>query len=87
VRDGYCKQHHPNAIKARREASDARYREQLARGPWGQLEAANCRIEALTKALHQMCKIADFMPDDVAELLHAEARTALASAAGAVGMG
>ena len=46
---------------------------------------ANSRIEALTKALHRMCKIADFMPDEVAELLHAEARELLASAAGAEG--
>lgn len=28
--DGYCAQHHPDAVKARRTASDAKYRSQLA---------------------------------------------------------
>lgn len=29
-RDGYCAQHHPDAVKQRRTASDAKYRAQLA---------------------------------------------------------
>ena len=30
IRDGYCKQHHPDAEAARRKASDARFAEQRA---------------------------------------------------------
>lgn len=28
VKDGYCKQHHPDAVQARRDASERRYREE-----------------------------------------------------------
>lgn len=37
VKDGYCKQHHPDSVKARQEASEARYREQVAKNPYVQL--------------------------------------------------
>ena len=30
-RDGWCKQHHPESVQARREASEARYRAEQAR--------------------------------------------------------
>ncbi len=28
IKDGYCKQHHPDSVKARQEKSDKRYREE-----------------------------------------------------------
>ncbi|KKK50451.1 hypothetical protein LCGC14_3124860, partial [marine sediment metagenome] len=30
IRDGYCKIHHPDAVKRRSQKSDARYKEQAA---------------------------------------------------------
>ena len=45
-RDGYCKIHHPEAVKARREAAGRRYKE---RSPYHQLMIANERIKELEK--------------------------------------
>lgn len=39
VKDGYCKQHHPDTVAKRREASDARWRERNAR------EVARMKLE------------------------------------------
>ena len=52
-KDGFCKQHHPDSVKAREVASEKRYLEKLKKSPWHRLEQANNRIaelEALLKA-------------------------------------
>lgn len=58
VRDGYCKQHHPDAVAARRAASDARYKQQEDNSPWAKLSQAQATIATLTaerdSALEQM---------------------------------
>ncbi len=51
LKDGYCRVHHPDAVKARREASHARYEEIAKRSPWNQLKTAHDRINALRRAL------------------------------------
>lgn len=33
-KDGYCKQHHPESVKARQEKSETLYREKLKNSPW-----------------------------------------------------
>ena len=48
-RDGYCKIHHPEAVKARREAASRRYEEKEKRSPYYLLKIANERIKELEK--------------------------------------
>lgn len=43
-RDGYCKQHHPESVKLRREAANARYEERMKRSPQVQLHEAQKRV-------------------------------------------
>lgn len=45
--DGYCKQHHPDSVKARQEAAEKRYEEKQKRSPWIQLGEAQKRIAEL----------------------------------------
>ena len=51
VSDGYCKQHHPDAVKKRREESDRRYQKQLEESPYRLLAKANERIADLEAEL------------------------------------
>lgn len=53
-KDGYCKQHHPETVKARREASAKRYAEQQEKSPWRLLEKANARIAELEAELQEL---------------------------------
>lgn len=56
VQDGYCKQHHPDAKKARLNASIARHKEKIERDP---LTCAYKQVTALTSerdALAQRCE-------------------------------
>lgn len=46
-KDGYCKQHHPDSVKARRVASDKRWEEKRKQQPWYQLRMAQTRIAEL----------------------------------------
>lgn len=48
-RDGYCLTHHPESVKARREAADKRYKEKEEQSLYRQLMIANKRIEYLKK--------------------------------------
>ena len=36
-KDGYCKQHHPDTVKAREEASNKKYEERKKQQPWYKL--------------------------------------------------
>jgi len=51
VVDGYCKQHHPDAVKKRREESDRKFAEKLARDPRVMLTKDIKRAEAAEKLL------------------------------------
>jgi hypothetical protein len=46
-KDGWCKQHHPDSVKARRELSDQRYEERKKHQPWYKLQEAMKRIAEL----------------------------------------
>ena len=64
VKDGYCKQHHPDAVAKRREESDRKYEEKMKRDPLtlflcckkrcAELEAEVKRLR--TWAANQKCK-------------------------------
>jgi len=47
VKDGYCKQHHPETVKERREESDKRYKEKMENSPLAKLRSANEKLQAL----------------------------------------
>ena len=55
-KDGRCKQHHPDAERARAEASHARYSEQLKNTPSEKLKEANASIERLTAGMRDLVK-------------------------------
>jgi len=46
-KDGYCKQHHPDTVAARRAARGKRYEEKEKQSPWYKLKQANKRIAEL----------------------------------------
>lgn len=46
-KDGYCKQHHPDAVKLRQEKSSQRWEEKRKQEPWYLLREANKRIAEL----------------------------------------
>lgn len=53
VKDGYCRQHHPDAVAARQYAAGERYREKWDNSPQMKLVRANERIAELE------CQIAE----------------------------
>ncbi len=46
-KDGWCKQHHPETVKLRRDASEKRYEEDRKKQPWYKLQEAHKRIAEL----------------------------------------
>lgn len=55
-RDGYCNQHHPDTVKARKEKSHNNYvaKKRRENKPWHLLAAAEQRIKALEEALNAL---------------------------------
>jgi hypothetical protein len=51
VNDGYCRQHHPDAVAARQYAADERYREKWDNSPQMKLARANERIAELERRI------------------------------------
>ena len=51
VRDGYCKQHHPDSVKARKEKADARWEAKMQSSP---LSRAMRRIEELEAEIERL---------------------------------
>ena len=49
VKDGYCKQHHPDAVKERQEKASARWNEKVNNSDSAKLRRALAAIEQLTK--------------------------------------
>jgi hypothetical protein len=47
VKDGFCKQHHPDAVKARSDAGEARWKAQRHNSTFARLDRANKRIDEL----------------------------------------
>ena len=52
VKDGYCKQHHPDSVAKRKEENEALWKKKQAESPWAKLEKASLRIGVL-EASHQ----------------------------------
>ena len=46
-KDGYCKQHHPESVKARQKKSEERFKANEKKTDWYKLGQARLRIEAL----------------------------------------
>ena len=46
VKDGYCRIHHPEAVKARQEKADERYREKLDNSIYGQAARLRAEVDA-----------------------------------------
>ena len=53
-KDGYCKTHHPDAVKQRRIDAEKRYEEKRKESHWYRLEIACDRIAALKVALQEI---------------------------------
>lgn len=51
VKDGYCYQHHPEAVQKRKEEAEKRSEEAQQQSPWAKLERARKRIEELETTL------------------------------------
>ncbi len=62
VKDGYCNQHHPDAVKARAEAAEAKYKERMAKSPYAQLaklKTEHDKLETQNKEVLGMLKKLD----------------------------
>ena len=51
VQDGFCKQHHPDSVKARRDKADARWEAKMESSP---LSKAMRRIEELEAEIERL---------------------------------
>lgn len=47
VNDGYCKQHHPDAVAKRKQEADIRYEEKQKNSPYYRLKIAKNKIKEL----------------------------------------
>lgn len=56
LKDGYCNQHHPDAVKSRQEASDKRRKEKLDTNPLIVANAKIAKIEQQNKKLIEALK-------------------------------
>lgn len=54
--DGWCKQHHPDAVKARQEESDRKFREKMANLPEVRLRARLNEVIEQRDALLAVCE-------------------------------
>ena len=55
VKDGYCKQHHPDSVAKRKKESE----ERLRRSPYARLERATLEIKELEHKLNQQSTLLD----------------------------
>ena len=51
VKDGFCRIHHPDSVKARADAAYQRYKESVEKSPWMQLKRATEKIARLEKII------------------------------------
>jgi len=73
VKDGYCKQHHPDAVKKRKEEKDARFHKQQENAPW-KLKQKIAELQAENKKLRDAL-------EDVIEAWSIEGATRIAQKA------
>lgn len=53
-KDGWCKQHHPDSVRKRREEADKQYAEKRKKSVWYRLEQAHQEIKVLKAALTEI---------------------------------
>jgi len=54
VKDGYCKQHHPDTVTERQEKRDKKFDEQQKQSTWYQLREAKKKITQLERKIERM---------------------------------
>jgi hypothetical protein len=90
-KDGFCLQHHPDAVAERRRKADERYKAQQEKSPWRRIErmaAVNQELIAVNKdlyaALETLWDACDGIRDQVPnhQAVMAAAESALAKARG-----
>jgi hypothetical protein len=54
VTDGFCKQHHPETVKARRQKSEDDYNAKQAKTPYARLRVAMDRIKELEAEVERL---------------------------------
>ena len=67
-KDGWCKQHHPDSVKAREEASEKRWEENRKQQPWYKLREAQRRIAELEAEVAALRSANAVLTDAVREL-------------------
>lgn len=74
VKDGYCKQHHPDSVKARREESERKHQERQANSPLGMarkaIEEQKTKIEQLETSLKAAEEELERVKGDMNKNLH-----------------
>ena len=55
-KDGYCKQHHPDTVQARKIESEQKYKERYQQSAYGRLQAACRRIKELEAEVERLEK-------------------------------
>lgn len=65
VKDGYCKQHHPDSVKARRKASDDKWDEQIRNSPQARLRDALATISRLEARIDAL--MLEYCPDEMTQ--------------------
>jgi hypothetical protein len=58
-KDGYCKQHHPDSVKARQDAANRRYEEKRKNSAWGRLEKKTIQVIELKSELRHLADLLD----------------------------
>ena len=54
VKDGYCKQHHPDSVKKRQDAAKQRFQDKQKSSCWYQLTEARKEIERLRAEIERL---------------------------------
>lgn len=75
VADGYCKQHHPDSVKARREKSAARWEEQRKQTSHYRLGEALDTIKALADREQELMVFIDSIKPQLSGLSQRDARS------------
>jgi len=79
VKDGYCKQHHPDTVKERQEKSNARWNAKAENSDRAKLNRALDTIEQLTKERDGLDKLLDQVYDDICGNAHLKVKKSTAT--------
>lgn len=54
IKDGFCKQHHPDSVKERERKTEERYKREQRNSPWTMLANAKKEIEDLKDEIDRL---------------------------------